>query len=105
MKFSHIGIPTTDVKENESYSSRSKFYCTDYKASEYDVEFLRFEEGSPMPELLQTTAHVAFEVDDIEAAIEGKEILIPIFEPSAMPGTKLAFIIDNGAPVEFMQFS
>jgi hypothetical protein len=46
--------------------------------------------------------HVAFEVDDIRAELEGKEVLI---EPnSPLEGVTVAFIIDNGAPIEFIQF-
>ena len=101
MKFSHIGIPTTETKENETYLDGANLFVTDYKTSDYAIEFLRFEADSPMPELLKTTAHVAFEVDDMTAALEGKNVLIPPFEP--MEGVQVAFIVDNGAPVEFMQ--
>jgi hypothetical protein len=45
--------------------------------------------------------HVAFEVDDLEAALEGREVLIEPNSPS--PGVRVAFVVDNGAPVELMQ--
>ena len=101
MKFSHIGIPTSETKENEIYLDGAKLFVTDYKTCDYAIEFLRFEADTPMPELLQTTAHVAFEVDDMTAALEGKDVIIPPFE--AMPGVQVAFIVYNGAPIEFMQ--
>ena len=54
-----------------------------------------------MPKLIQTVAHVAFEVDDLQKAIEGKEVLI---QPKTLPsGVRIAFIAEGGAPVEFMQ--
>ena len=56
---------------------------------------------SPLPELVKTVPHVAFEVDDLEAALEGHEVLIPANSPSA--GIRVAFIVHNGAPVEFLQ--
>jgi hypothetical protein len=55
----------------------------------------------PYPELVKTVAHVAFEVDDLEAAIAGHKILIAPNSPSR--GVLVAFIEVNGAPVELMQ--
>ena len=45
---------------------------------------------------------MAFEVDDLDAELAGKEILIPPNSPS--PGLTVAFIVDDGAPVEFLYF-
>jgi hypothetical protein len=63
---------------------------------------MRFEPEAPVPELVRTVPHVAFEVDDLSAEIAGKEILIAPNSPS--PGMTVAFIVENGAPVEFLQF-
>ena len=63
---------------------------------------MRFEPEAPVPELVRTVPHVAFEVDDLSAEIAGKEILIAPNSPS--PGVTVAFIVENGAPVEFLQF-
>jgi hypothetical protein len=40
-------------------------------------------------------------VDDLEAALVGREIIIEPNSPS--PGVRVAFIVDDGAPVELMQ--
>ena len=63
---------------------------------------MRFEPEAPVPDLVRTVPHVAFEVDDLSAEIAGKEILIAPNSPS--PGVTVAFITENGAPVEFLQF-
>lgn len=63
---------------------------------------MRFEEGAPVPELVKTVPHVAFVVDDLDEAIAGREVLIPPNSPSE--GITVAFIVDNGAPVELLQF-
>ena len=63
---------------------------------------MRFEPEAPVPDLVRTVPHVAFEVDDLSAEIAGKEILITPNSPS--PGVTVAFIVENGAPVEFLQF-
>ena len=100
-EFSHIGIPSSVHRDHETYLEGAKLFVTDFSASENKIEWLRFEAGSPMPEVLQTTAHVAFKVEDLSAAMEGQEVLIEPFEP--MEGLKVAFILDDGAPVELMQ--
>lgn len=49
----------------------------------------------PYPEVIKSVPHMAFEVDDLSRALEGKNIL---FEPnSPSPGLMVAMIID-GAP-------
>ena len=63
---------------------------------------MRFDAEAPVPELVRTVPHVAFEVEDLSAEIAGKEILIAPNSPS--PGVTVAFIVENGAPVEFLQF-
>ena len=100
-EFNHIGIPSSVVREEEIYLEGAKLYVTDFKKSENRIEWLRFEEDSPMPEQLKTIAHVAFMVEDLDQALAGQEILIEPFEP--MEGLKVAFVLEDGAPVEFMQ--
>ena len=99
-EFHHIGIPTQDTKENEQYMEGGKLFYTDPEACPYKIEWLRFEDDSPMPDVLKTVPHVSFKVDDLEAAIEGKDILIEPFE--VFEGVRIAFIMHNGAPIEFM---
>lgn len=101
-KFHHVGIPTTTPRAGETYLEAARLHVTDSQASEHRIEWLRFENDSPLPDLLKTTAHVAFEVDDLAAALAGRELLLEPFTP--MDGVRVAFILDDGAPVEFLQF-
>jgi hypothetical protein len=101
MKFHHVGIPATHVRPGESFLEAAKLYVTDVGASPYQIEWLRFEDGSPMPDLLKTQPHLAFEVDDLQAAMAGKTVLIEPFVP--MPGVRVGFVVDDGAVIEFMQ--
>ena len=103
LKYHHIGIPTDIPRENETYLDKPKMYVSGYEDSPYGVEWMRFEPDSPLPELVKTVPHVAFEVDDLESAIHGNELLIPPNSPSE--GITVAFIIDNGAPIEFLHIS
>ena len=63
---------------------------------------MRFDSDSPIPALVQMVAHVAFQVDDLDGELEGQLVLIPPNSPS--PGVRVAFIVHNGAPVEFLEF-
>jgi hypothetical protein len=75
-------------------------YVSGFETSAYGVEWIRFEPDSPLPEIVQTIPHVAFEVDDLEQEIQNKEVLIPPNSPAK--GITVAFIIDNGTPIEFI---
>ena len=55
-----------------------------------------------MPELLQTVPHVAFTVENLDAALAGRKVIVEPFFP--MEGVRAAFIDDAGAPVEYLEF-
>jgi hypothetical protein len=103
LKYHHIGIPTDISRAGEVYLEEFKMHVTSFEFSPYGVEWMRYEPDSPLPELVRTVPHVAFEVDDLAAAIAGREILIPPNSPNE--GVMVAFIVDNGAPIEFLQFA
>jgi len=64
---------------------------------------MRYEPDCPLPELLKRVPHVAFEVDDLTEALRGHEILIEPNSPAE--GVTVAFVVCEGAPVEFLEFS
>lgn len=102
-KFNHVGIPTTAKQPDEIYSPEMKLFLTDFNKSPNRIEFLRFESDSQMPQLLQTHAHLAYEVDDMDEALKGKEILIA---PSTDEnGFTMAFIVEEGVAIELMHFA
>lgn len=103
LKYHHLGIPTSSKKENETYLEKFKMFVSGYEESPYKIEWMRFEEDSPLPEIVKTIPHIAFEVENLEREIEGKEIIIQPNSPSE--GIRVAFILDNGAPVEFIEIS
>ncbi len=77
-------------------------YVSGYEESLYKIEWMRFEPECPLPEIVKTIPHVAFEVENLAEAIEGKKIIIEPNSPSE--GVWVAFIEDNGAPIELMQY-
>ena len=102
MRYHHVGIPTKEPKEGETYLPDFKAYCTDHESTPFGIQWMRYEEGCPLPEVVKTVPHVAFEVEDLSAALEGRDVLIPPNSPSE--GVVVAFVIQDGAPVEFLQF-
>jgi len=101
-KYHHLGIPTTEPKPNETYLPHLKVHVAGYETSPYGVEWMRFDADCFVPDLVKTVPHVAFEVDDLEAELAGKEVLIQPNSPSE--GVLVAFIVDNGAPIEFLHY-
>jgi hypothetical protein len=101
-KYHHLGIPTTTPRAGEVYLEQFKVYCTDHENNPFGIQWMRYEPDCPLPELVKTVPHVAFEVDDLQAALVGYEILIQPNSPSE--GVLVAFVLVEGAPVEFLQF-
>lgn len=102
-RFHHLGIPTGRVRAGETYLAALGMYVSGFRDSPYGVEWMRFEPGSPVADLIKTVPHLAFEVDDLEAALEGKEVLSPPSAPSE--GVRVAMIVDAGAPIELIEFA
>ena len=63
---------------------------------------MRFEKDSPISEIIQKIPHLAFEVDDLDFAVKGRQMIGEISFPSE--GVRTAMIIENGAPIEFIEF-
>ena len=103
LRYHHIGIPSDVPREGEVYLEDIKLHFRDSGTNAYGIEWVRFEADSCMHELVKTVPHVGFAVDDISAAIEGKNVIV---EPtSPMEGLTIAFIEHEGVPVEFLEFS
>jgi len=100
-RYHHLGIPTSESRPGERYLPEFGMHVSGYETSPFRIEWMRFDEDSSVPELVQQLPHVAFEVYDLEAALEGREVLIAPNSPS--PGIRVAFVVDDGAPVELMQ--
>ena len=101
-RYHHVGIPTTTPHADERHLGHLGMYVRGFETSPYGIEWIRFDPGCDMPEIVRTVPHVAFVVDDLEEAIRGKQILIAPTAPSS--GVRVAFVLDDGAPVELLQF-
>lgn len=96
----HIGIVTTSPKEGEVYNAGMKVYLTDYSKTVNKIEWLRFDSDSWMPKLIQTTTHIAYDVDDVDAEMKGKKVLLE--KTDCGNGNWIAFIEEDGIAIELM---
>ncbi len=99
--YHHFGIPTTEPRAGERYLPDLKLHVAGFESSRYGIEWMRFDPDCPVPDLVRRLPHVAFEVDDLDAELAGRELLIAPNSPS--PGVRVAFIVDDGAPVELLE--
>ncbi len=75
---------------------------SDHENNPYGIQWQRYWENAPYPDLVKTVPHVAFVVEDLRKEIEGKKVIIQPNSPSE--GLTVAFIEVNGAPVELMEY-
>ncbi len=101
-RYHHIGIPTTVEHADETHLEQYGLSVAGFNASPYGIEWMRFSADSPLPELIRTVPHVAFEVDDLDAALQGQHVIYPPGSPS--DGVRSAMIVHDGAPVELIWF-
>ena len=99
--FNHVGIVTTEQKEGAAYNEGLHVWLTDYSKSPNKIEFLKFEAGSCLPDLVQTNGHIAYVVPSIEEELKDKKV---IFGPAVCDEhLTIAFIEEEGIAIEIME--
>lgn len=101
-EFHHAGMPTTRQRPDEIFLSGINLYITDAGQSPNHIEWVRFAEGCTLPKVLSEKAHVAFAVENLDEALKGQNVIVQPFEP--MAGVRVAFVLEDEAPVEFLEF-
>jgi hypothetical protein len=101
-KYHHLGIPTQTKMKDMMHLRHLKLYATDNESNPFGIQWMLYEEGNTLPELVQKVPHVAFEVDNLQEALKGKRVIVSPNSPS--PGVMVAMIEEAGAPIEFLQF-
>ncbi len=102
-RFHHVGVPTATARPGEIFLEAFGLHVSGFGSSPYGVEWMRFDPDSALHELIRTVPHVAFEVDDLEAALAGQQVLHPPGSPSE--GVRSAMIAHDGAPIELISFA
>lgn len=100
----HVGIPVTNKKPGMVYVDSLKLWMSDLSANDYDykIEYLKFEEGTPFPEIMHKNPHVAYQVDTMDQYLAEADQVI--FGPVAMDnGGRMAFIIKDDTIFELLE--
>lgn len=99
--FNHVGLITDTIPEGAVYNEGLSVWLTDFNQSPNHIEFLKFEAGSCMPELVQKQGHIAYTVPSLEAELKDKNIL---FGPAVCDEhLTIAFIEEEGIAIELME--
>ena len=99
-EYMHIGIPITNKKPGMTYNEGAKFWVSNVDDYDYKIEYLKFEEGAPFPEVLHRCPHVAYKVDSLEKYIADADSVICGPMQANDQGDQLAFVWKDGAILE-----
>jgi hypothetical protein len=103
-KYHHLGIPTSKSMPGEIYLPKFRLFVSGFNESPFGIEWMRYEDGSPVNMLIQTVPHIAFEVIDLDYELSTHNLKV-ITEPnSPSDGIRVAMIEHNGAPIELIEF-
>jgi len=107
--FDHIGIPTTEPHPGESWVPFSQVWVTNPRAHPQRLEFIRPKEFPDVPPepvglwKLWHRPHIAYRVDDLQAALQGEELVFGQFDPGGFG--QVAFIHKDGVIVEYLEYT
>jgi catechol 2,3-dioxygenase-like lactoylglutathione lyase family enzyme len=101
VEFDHIGIPTANKREGMRFLESKRLWLTSPAEHPFRVEWLWYEPDSPEAELIRTSPHVAYRVDNLEEAMNGLPVIAEPFD--VFGEVRVSFVEVDGAPVEFVQ--
>jgi hypothetical protein len=104
-QYHHTGIPTGKIMPDERYLPQFKMYVSGFTTSPFGIEWMRFEEDSPVNMLIRTVPHIAFVVKDLDFELANRDLKVITAPNPPSDGLRVAMIEHNGAPVELMEFS
>jgi hypothetical protein len=103
-KYHHLGIPTNQKMPGEKYLPQFKFYVSGFSTSPFGIEWMRYEEDSPIDKLIKTIPHIAFEVQDLDHELATHDFKVITKPNPPAKGIRVAMIEHNGAPIELIEF-
>jgi hypothetical protein len=104
--FHHIGLPAPNQHTplpGEAWVASSRCWVTNPAHHPQRVEWLRYAADTTVDPALQRAPHICYVVEELDGAIDGKEILIGPFEPGEPPFGRAAFTMEHGIAVEYIQ--
>jgi hypothetical protein len=106
LEWDHVGIPTTEVQPDETFVEATRVWVTNPRNHPQNLEFLRYEDDSPVTGPLRDLPHVAFRVpmgtlDALMAAAD--EVLLEPWE-AQKDVVRVGFVLKDGAVLEYMEY-
>ena len=106
LEFDHVGIPSSNVQDDETFVEATRVWVTNPRQHPQHLEFLRYEDDSPVTGPLRELPHVAFRVpmgalDALMAA--GDEVLLEPWE-AQKDVVRVGFVLKDGACIEYMEY-
>jgi hypothetical protein len=103
-RFHHIGLRAHHPQPGEDLVASSRCWVTNPNEHPQRIEFLRYAPDSPIDPEFMDAPHVAWEVDELEPHLAGKEVYLQPFEVGDPPFAMVAFTREDGLFVEYMKF-
>ena len=100
MEFNHVGIPTDQDLEWDTYLEAIKVHIMEYENDPFGIEWMKFEEGAPFPECICKRPHVAFKIANFDEVIKKFKLIVPVSQPR--PWMKTCFVEHKGIGIEFI---
>lgn len=100
-RYNHLGVPVAAPLPGMVYLATYDVWVSDHRDNLFGLQWMCYGPACGLPELVRVRPHLAFEVDDLTAALVGRKVLIAPNSPS--PGVTVAFVEENGEPVELME--
>jgi hypothetical protein len=106
LEFDHVGIPCTDVQPGETFFEATRVWVTDPSQHPQRLEFLRFEDDSPVTGPLRDQVHLGYRVP--KGTLEGlmaaaDEVILGPWE-SVEGVLRAGFVLKDGACIEYMEY-
>jgi len=103
-KYHHIGIPTQEQKENETYYPEFKTHFVEWDTNPFGIEWMRFEADTKIQDFIQKIPHIAFEVEDLDWELKNRGFNVISSPCPFCNGLRDAMIEYNGALVQLLEY-
>ncbi len=104
--FHHIGLPAPDQDTptpGESWVAGGRLWVSNPAHHPQRVEWLRYPPDTLVDPAMQSAPHICYLTDDIDAALDGKQVIREINEVGEPPFGRAAFTMEDGVAVEYIQ--
>jgi hypothetical protein len=104
--FDHVGIPSPEPQPGETFFEETRVWVTDPRQHPQHLEFLRFEDDSPVTGPLRDQVHLGYRVPKgtLEALVaSADEVILGPWE-SVEGVLRVSFVLKDGACIEYMEY-